>query len=60
MDPQELYKTAMDPNNRHLVQVSIHDAELAEKRVNALMGKDADQRKVFMKDYEINLEDIDG
>ena len=60
MNPQELYLTAMDPNNRNLIQISIKDAEIAEKRVNALMGKDADQRKVFMKDYEINLEDIDG
>lgn len=50
----------MDPNNRNLVQITIEDAELAEQRVNALMGKDADQRKVFMRDYEINLEDIDG
>ena len=60
MNPQELFHTAMDPNNRNLVQITIEDAELAEQRVNALMGKDADQRKVFMRDYEINLEDIDG
>lgn len=60
MNPQELYVTAMDPNNRNLIQVTVEDAELAEKRVMDLMGKNAEPRKVFMSQYEIDINDLDG
>ena len=60
MNPSELYETAMDPQNRNLIQVTIDDAKEAEKQVNELMGKDADFRKTFLGTFEINPDDLDG
>lgn len=60
MNPQELYTTAMDPQNRNLYQLTIEDGELAQKYMDDLMGKDAEKRKVFLSSYEIRTEDLDG
>jgi topoisomerase-4 subunit B len=35
----------MDPSRRQLIQVSIEDAALAERRVNVLMGDNSSLRK---------------
>jgi topoisomerase-4 subunit B len=35
----------MNPQTRQLIQVSIEDAALAERRVNVLMGDNATVRK---------------
>jgi len=35
----------MDPEKRQMIQVSIEDAALAERRVNVLMGDNSNSRK---------------
>mgnify|MGYP003323847537 FL=1 len=38
MNAEQLWETTMDPNQRTLLQVSIEDAELADKAFEELMG----------------------
>ncbi len=50
MDADQLKNTTMDPKNRLLVQVDINDPFLAEQRVSCLMGKDTQERKVWVEE----------
>ncbi|CAM4214080.1 DNA topoisomerase IV subunit B [Paenibacillus tarimensis] len=45
MNPEQLWETTMDPDNRTLLQVQIEDAAKAERRVSTLMGDKVDPRK---------------
>lgn len=56
MNAEQLWETTMDPENRQLIQVSIEDAALTERRVSVLMGEDANQRKEWINnnvDFEL-------
>ena len=58
MNPEQLWETTMDPDNRNLIKVSITDAALAEKRVSVLMGDSVDPRKDWIEqNVEFSLED---
>lgn len=50
MNAEQLWETTMDPENRKLIQVSIEDAALTERRVSILMGEDASKRKEWIND----------
>lgn len=49
MNPEELWETTMDPGNRVLKQVSIEDAEEANKVFDILMGTEVPPRKSFIQ-----------
>ena len=49
MNAEQLWETTMDPNQRTLLQVSIEDAELADKAVEELMGDDVQKRREFIE-----------
>ncbi|HEU0085497.1 MAG TPA: DNA gyrase subunit B, partial [Candidatus Paceibacterota bacterium] len=49
MNPEELWETTMDPENRILKQVNIEDAEEANKIFDILMGSDVVPRKSFIQ-----------
>ncbi len=49
MNPEELWETTMDPKNRILKQVSIGDAEEANKVFDILMGSEVPPRKSFIQ-----------
>ena len=58
MDADQLKETTMDPDKRSLIQVSIKDAALAEKRVSVLMGDKVEPRKQWIEEnVEFSLED---
>ena len=58
MNPDQLWDTTMDPDNRNLIKVSITDAALGEKRVSVLMGDSVDPRKDWIEqNVEFSLED---
>jgi DNA gyrase subunit B len=49
MNPDQLWETTMDPENRILLQVNIDDAEKADAIFNKLMGEDVGLRKTFIQ-----------
>jgi DNA gyrase subunit B len=49
MNPEELWETTMDPAKRVLKQVTVDDAEDAEKVFVTLMGSDVPSRKSFIQ-----------
>lgn len=49
MNPEELWETTMDPQNRILKQVTIDDAADADRVFDILMGEDVSSRKSFIQ-----------
>ncbi len=49
MNPSELWETTMDPANRILKQVTVEDAEGADRIFDILMGTDVASRKSFIQ-----------
>ncbi|MBU3968742.1 type IIA DNA topoisomerase subunit B [Patescibacteria group bacterium] len=49
MNPDELWETTMDPNNRVLKRVNIDDAREADRIFDILMGTDVTIRKSFIQ-----------
>ena len=55
MNPEQLWETTMDPNQRKLMQINIHDLIAAELQVDVLMGEDPVSRKKWI-DENVNFE----
>ncbi|MAF59445.1 DNA topoisomerase IV subunit B [bacterium] len=49
MNPSELWETTMDPERRVLKQVTVEDAQEADKIFDILMGTDVASRKSFIQ-----------
>ena len=49
MNASQLWETTMDPNQRTLLQITIEDAELADKAFEELMGDDVQKRREFIE-----------
>ncbi len=51
MNSEELWETTMDPNTRILKQVSVHEAEEADRVFEMLMGSEVGPRKSFIQTH---------
>jgi len=59
MNAQQLWETTMDPEKRTLLQVTIEDAEKADKAFKDLMGDDVTPRKEFIEAYATTVSNLD-
>jgi DNA gyrase subunit B len=59
MNPEQLWATTMDPARRVMKQVSITDAEGADKIFDTLMGSEVEPRKHFIQRYAKEVKNLD-
>jgi DNA gyrase subunit B len=59
MNAEQLWDTTMDPANRLLFQVTISDAEEADRVFDVLMGSDVVPRKKFIQTHARSVQSID-
>ena len=58
MNADQLWETTMNPETRTLIQVTIEDAALVERRVSVLMGDKVEPRREWIEDnVQFSLED---
>ena len=59
MNPNQLWETTMNPENRILKQVTVEDAVQADKLFNILMGDQVEPRKQFIHAHAASVENLD-
>jgi DNA gyrase subunit B len=59
MNPEQLWETTMDPENRTLLQVNIEDATAADKTFDMLMGAAVPPRKRFIQTHAKSVRNLD-
>lgn len=59
MNPDELWNTTMNPENRVLLRVDIKEAKEADHIFDVLMGKEVVPRKKFIQTHAKNVKNLD-
>ncbi|MDP3794421.1 MAG: DNA topoisomerase (ATP-hydrolyzing) subunit B [bacterium] len=59
MNPEQLWETTMDPANRLLKQITINDAQEADKMFDVLMGTEVAPRKRFIQTHATKVKELD-
>jgi len=59
MNPDQLWETTMDPENRTLLKVNINDTEKADSIFSKLMGEEVALRKNFIQTHAKSVQNLD-
>jgi len=59
MNPDQLWETTMNPQNRVLIKVTIEDAKEADRVFDTLMGEEVFSRKKFIQTYAKSVKNLD-
>ena len=60
MDPGELWQTTMDPKERLITQVQLHDYTTADAVFTKLMGEEVEPRRAFIEQNAIYVTNLDA
>ncbi len=59
MNPEQLWETTMNVENRQLLQVTINEAEEANELFSRLMGDKVEPRREFIEKHALSIENLD-
>jgi DNA gyrase subunit B len=59
MNPEQLWSTTLNPENRNLLRVTIQDAMVADETFSILMGEQVEPRRKFIHDNALLAKELD-
>jgi DNA gyrase subunit B len=59
MNPEQLWETTMDPENRVMYKVTIEEAQKADEIFDILMGDEVEPRKRFIQTHAKSVKNLD-
>ena len=59
MNPEQLWDTTLNPENRNLLKVTIDDAVAADETFSVLMGEQVEPRRKFIQDNALLARSLD-